>query len=318
MSNKTIAKFACLVILVTAANVLNVSCSNASSSGQQAVRSEEFSSSYQKPVEVGRIESPEVIESSGLAASQCQPDVYWTHNDSGDDAFVFAMTSRGKHLGTWRVTNATNLDWEDMAVAKAGDGTCVLYIGDIGNNKLAKVDMRIYRVKEPTVSSADRMSTKKSALPTEAASTLTFRYSDTPHNAETLIVHPVTGDLYVLTKRVDGPSLVFKISPQFGSPQTQVAAKVGEVSVPAVPDGFLTGGAVSPDGTKVILADYFAGYELDLGAASNFDEIWKSRPVRVDLGERKIGEAVTFTPDGSAIITTSEKKHAPILQINKK
>src|SRR5688500_12355362 len=141
MSNKTIAKFACLVIFVSAANALNVSCSQAASTGHQAVESEEFSVSFEKAVELGRIESPEVIESSGLAASQCQPNVYWTHNDSGDDAFIFAMTSSGKHLGTWEVTNAKNLDWEDMAFAKANDRTCYLYIGDIGNNKLPKVEL---------------------------------------------------------------------------------------------------------------------------------------------------------------------------------
>ena len=282
------------------------------------MKSEELSQSFEKPFEIGRIESPEVIESSGLAASQCQPNVYWTHNDSGDDAFVFAMTSGGKHLGTWRVTNATNLDWEDMSVAKAADGICYLYVGDIGNNKLTKVDMKVYRVKEPTVSDSDRMSTKKNAPQTEPAATLVFRYADTPHNAETLIVHPTTGDVYVLTKRLDGPSLVFKIAPHFDTSQVLIATKVGEVGVPAVPDGFLTGGAVSLDGKRVFLCDYVAGYELNLGDGADFDEIWKSRPVRVDLGDRKIGEAVTFTPDGNAILATSEKKNAEIFEIKKK
>lgn len=318
MSNKTIAKFACLVILVTAANALMVSCSDASSSGRRGVRSEEFSQSFETPIEVGRIESPEVLESSGFAASQCQPNLYWTHNDSGDDAFVFAMTLAGKHLGTWRVTNAANLDWEDMSVAKATDGTCYLYIGDIGNNKLAKVELMVYRVKEPAVSNSDRMSTRKNPLRTHPAEAMIFRYSDTPHNAETLIVHPASGDIYVLTKRVDGPSLVFKMMPQFGSSRTIVAAKVGEVSVPSVPNGLLTGGAISPDGKHVILCDYSAGYELILGEAANFDEIWKSPPVRLDIGERTIGEAVTFAPDGAAVIATSEKKHAEIFEIKKK
>src|SRR5690606_23520359 len=37
-------------------------------------------SDYSAPVMVGRIEAPDVTESSGLSASECQ-DVLWTHND---------------------------------------------------------------------------------------------------------------------------------------------------------------------------------------------------------------------------------------------
>ena len=98
----------------------------------------ELSPDFEKPVIVGRIESPDVTESSGIAASLCQPKVFWTHNDSGDDAFIFAMGENGKNLGTYRVTGARNSDWEDIASYKSPDGTCYLYIGDIGNNKLER------------------------------------------------------------------------------------------------------------------------------------------------------------------------------------
>src|SRR5687767_12888174 len=114
MSNKTIAKFSRLVIFVISAQALVLSCSHASSNGRYAVNSAELSLDYEKPVTVGRIESNEITGSSGLAASLCQSDVFWTHNDSGDDAFIFAINSKGKHLGTWRVANARNNDWEDI------------------------------------------------------------------------------------------------------------------------------------------------------------------------------------------------------------
>ena len=314
MSNKTITKFSGLVILLIGACAFVYSCSHASSTGRYAVNSAEFSPDFEKPVAVGRIESPDITESSGLAASLCQPNVFWTHNDSGDDAFVFAMTSNGKHLGTWRVTDARNVDWEDMAGYKAPDGTCYLYIGDIGNNKLERPELKVYRVKEPSVSDSSAASNKKNPLQTEPAESFGFKYSDTPHNAETLIVVPQSGDVYVLTKRLDGPSLIFKIKPQFGTAQPAIAEKVGEISLPAVPNGLLTGGSISQDGKHVILCDYSAGYELDLGRASAFDEIWKSRPIPVDLGDRKQGEAVTFSPDGKAIFATSEKKNAEIFE----
>src|SRR5215211_1223917 len=189
MSNKTIAKFGCVVILFAASCMLIASCSHASSSGRYEVNSSEFSTEYEKPITVGRIESSEVTESSGLAVSLCQPDVLWTHNDSGDYAFIFAINIKGKHLGTWLLAGAKNDDWEDIASYKDPAGTCYLYIGDIGNNKLDRSELKIYRIKEPVVAASGGTSSKKSPLRTDPADSLLFKYSDTPHNAETMMVH---------------------------------------------------------------------------------------------------------------------------------
>lgn len=316
MSNRTIAKFCRFVILLSVSCAFALACSHASPNDRYAVNSSDLSPDYEKPVTVGRIESNDIVESSGLAASLCQPDVFWTHNDSGDDEFIFAINSKGKHLGTWRVSNARNDDWEDIAEYKDSSGTCYLYIGDIGNNKGERAEQRIYRVREPAISDAGASSSKKNPLVTEPAEAAGFKYPDAPHDAETLMVQPKTGDVYVLTKRVDGPSLVFKIKPQFGSSSS--AEKIGEVALPAVPNGLLTGGSISPDAKRVILCDYSAGYELSLGNASSFDGVWKAKPVPVDLGDRRQGEAVTFSPDGRSIYTTSEKKNSPIIEVKRK
>lgn len=319
MSNKTIAKFSGVVILFAWGCVLVMSCSRASSSdGRYVVNSAEVSNDYNKPVVVGTIESKDVIESSGLATSLCQPDVLWTHNDAGDDAYIFALNIQGKHLGTWRVANARNVDWEDMAAYKDPSGTCYLYLGDIGNNDLDRREMRVYRVKEPTIPPDGARSSKKSPLATEPAQVTTFRYSDRPHNAETLLTHPQTGEIYVLTKRTDGPSLVFKIQPAFGSNETVIGQRVGEVSLPSVPNGQLTGGVIAQDGKLVVVCDYSAGYELSLGDGTNFDDVWKQKPLQIDLGDRKQGEAVTFSVDGNSILATSERKNAPIFEIKRK
>ncbi|MGC5410674.1 ABC transporter substrate-binding protein, partial [Streptomyces sp. DT225] len=47
------------------------------------------------------IEDPRITESSGLAASRLHPGIYWTHNDSDDGPYVFAVDSRtGKTVAT--------------------------------------------------------------------------------------------------------------------------------------------------------------------------------------------------------------------------
>ena len=82
----------------------------------------EFSKDYQKPKVAGTISSPEITESSGLVASQCNQNIFWTHNDSGDEAFIFALTNEGKKLGTWKVRGAKNYDWEGISTFKNDAG----------------------------------------------------------------------------------------------------------------------------------------------------------------------------------------------------
>ena len=76
----------------------------------------------------------------------------WTHNDAGNDALIFGMDTAGKHLGTWRVANAQNVDWESIATYKDPSGKCFLAIGDIGDNDEVRAELEIYRVPEPTAS----------------------------------------------------------------------------------------------------------------------------------------------------------------------
>ena len=318
MSNRTIAEFRGLVILLAVVVTFTGSCSHVSSDERYEVKPGDFSPDYDKPVVVGRIESKEITESSGLASSLCQAGILWTHNDSGDDAFIFAINSKGEHLGTWLVKNARNDDWEDIASYKDATGTCYLYIGDIGNNERDSVEQTIFKVKEPGVSADAASSSKKSPLDTEPATAALLKFPEAVHDAETLMVQQATGDVYVLTKRVDGPSAVFKLQPQFGSDVATVAKRVGEVSLPAVPNGLLTRGAISPDGKRVIICDYSSAYELQLGTSTNFDDIWKQKPVPVNLGERKQGEAVTFGADGGSIFATSEKKNSPVIEVKRK
>lgn len=47
------------------------------------------------------ITDPRIKESSGLAASRKHPGVYWTHNDSDDGPYVYAVDSRtGRTVAT--------------------------------------------------------------------------------------------------------------------------------------------------------------------------------------------------------------------------
>jgi len=311
----TIAKFFLFVIFPGLSCVFFSGCQFAGNApGPSASES-----SYGAPRINGRIKSSEIRESSGIAASRCQSNVLWTHNVSGDDAFIYALNFAGASLGTWKVTNAKNMDWEDIAAYKDKAGICYLYIGEIGNNKLKRPEHRVYRVREPIVVPANADSTRKDPLPTSPADELQFKYPDFDQDAETLLVHPATAMIYVITKRVSGPAGVYRVRPEFGSAETQRAEAVVEISVPAIPNGFLTGGDISPDGRRLILCDYTQGYEFVLPVdSSNFDDIWAQSAVKIDLGERKVGEAVCYSVDGTSIFATSERENSPLIEVQTK
>ncbi|MBC7899264.1 MAG: hypothetical protein H7070_04360 [Saprospiraceae bacterium] len=320
MLNKTITKFFIFVILATLVSICTAACHNNAAGGDEPPSFDRAKSLYDDPQIVGKIESNEIKESSGIAASKCQEDVIWTHNDSGDGPFIYALNSKGKHLGTWQVEDAGNFDWEDMASSKDNFGRCYLYIGEIGNTKdNERTEHKIYRVAEPSMADSDSNSTSKNARQTASADVLTFSYPDSRQDAETLMVHPQTEDIYVLTKHRNKPSGIYKIKHVFNLPPTAIAEKIADITVPAVPNGLLTGGEISSSGNRVILCDYFAGYELVLpDGAGNFDDIWKQKASVIELGERKQGEAIGYSNDGLSILATSEGKNSPLIEVKKR
>ena len=165
MSNKTIAKFYVFVISTTFLSTFFSGCSDVSSiSGPPTPDSH-----YHPPTVRGNIKSADITESSGLAASRCQNDVLWTHNDSDNGAYIYAFKPSGESLGAWKVQNAESEDWEDIAAYKDKSGKCFLYIGDIGDNESKRSDRLVYRISEPVVSQESSNSSRKNPLTTETA-----------------------------------------------------------------------------------------------------------------------------------------------------
>jgi len=316
MLKRTITKILPIVIFTAIVFLSAAACSVLERWHGRPPKIDRARAAYEAPETVGRLGSAEITESSGLAASKCQANVLWTHNDSGDGPYLFAIDPAGKHLGVWRVPNAKNVDWEDMAAFKDAAGKCLLYVGDIGNSAKEKRErLLIYRVPEPEVLPESASTTRQSAPQTMAADVLEFSYPERPHDAETLLVNPKTAEIYVITRHRTEPAATFTLDGGFGN-GVRAARKVGEIKVPAVPFGFLTGGDISSDGTRMVLSDYFAAYEMYLPTgADNFEEIFFAEPIPVDLGPRKQGEGVAYSADGRFIFATSEGVHQPLQRI---
>ncbi|MFD9744319.1 WD40 repeat domain-containing protein [[Kitasatospora] papulosa] len=236
------------------------------------------------------IEDPRITESSGLAASRIHPGVYWTHNDSDDGPYVFAVDSRtGKTVAT--ITMQGVGEPRDVeAISLGPDGN--LYVGDIGDNLDGSWDhVWIYRFPEP----------KRLADATVRATQFDVTYADGARNAEALMVHPVTGRVYIASKNEDGGGL-YEGPQKLTTGGNNVFRRVGEVP-------WVTDGAFSPDGRNLVLRSYFSarGYAFENG------RLGEDRAVSVPLQGQS--ESVTYTADGSAMMFGSEGERSEVVRV---
>ena len=141
-----------------------------------------------------------VEEASGLAISAKTPGVIWTHNDDSNDPFLLAIHTNGTLLARFFHLSALN-DVEDMAMGPGPtNGVSYLYLGDIGGKLSAnevRSSVKVLRMPEPSVS----LSWKNQAFVFANVQFFTLVYPDGSFEAETLMVDPVTSDLFVGTKQ---------------------------------------------------------------------------------------------------------------------
>lgn len=270
-------------------------------------------SDYTRPVKVGALQDAAIDESSGLVASRRNPGVMWTHNDSGDGLLIYCLRADGAPCGAWLVTGAQARDWEDMAVGPGpAPGQSYLYVGDIGDNARERDAVIVYRFPEPEIDSS------AGAPTTSPADAIRLAYPNGPHDAETLLVHPITGDLYIITKEVT--SGVYRAAAPLDASQIITLERVARFSIFATLSD-RTGGDISPDGRRVAIATYGGWYELVLPAhveSGSFDVIWSTRPTRIGTSSTGQTEAIAYGPDGATVYMTSEGQHTAILRAERR
>ena len=246
-----------------------------------------------------------LVEASGLAASRRSPGVLWTHNDTDGDTALYTFTLKGAPLGVYTLQGAKLRDWEDMALGPGPKPDVdYLYVGDIGDNEEKHASVRVYRVVEPPVD--PRATGVVASL--SGVETLEFTYpGGTPHNAETMIVDPQSGDLHIVSKAGDGVSAVFRAAAPL---QSGVLEAVGEINFG--PGGLTTGGAASAAGDWVLVRTYFSARMWRREPGTPMWQAFMGEACDVPVVMEMQGEAVTFAGAGLDYFTTSEGE-APLM-----
>lgn len=242
----------------------------------------------------GEIENPLINEASGLAESLSNPNMLWTHNDSGNDPFIFLIDEYGKDQGTFELKNVVNRDWEDVSSGPGPEeGQNYLYIAEMGDNNAVHEFKYIYRFKEPLAGESEVI---------ENFETITFQYPDGRRDAECLMVDPLTRDLYIVSKREDNVGVYRAPYPQ----STEAVITLEKLGI--LPYHNIVGGDISADGGDILLKTYDRILYWSRPETSTVFEAMQKEPVPISYVAEPQGESIAWKKDETGFFTLSEER----------
>jgi len=258
-------------------------------------------------------------ESSGLARSQRQPGLFWTHNDSGGEPCLYAIDTAGRTRAKVRLPHAVNFDWEDIASATAADGQPQLYIADIGDNLKVRPIIQVYQIPEPAIP-AEHLD--KEILSPEPRVWRAL-YPKKRHNAETLLVHPQTGRLYLVTKDDDGENTLYAFPETLTEGENMLLEKIVDIDFPSRPrlgkrpkDAELTtAGDISPDGRRLAISTYSYIHEWQLPSGQSLKDALKKPARLIEPPLTPQMEALCYDADSRTLWFTSERLPTPLYRL---
>ena len=261
-----------------------------------------FSATY---ATVGTVASPAIVEPSGLAASRVTPGAIYVHNED-TTAIVAISGTNAATLGTFNVTGVTPADWEDVATGPCPAGKCI-YMGDIGrssaNFPVPPSTFAVYRITEPNIAGGQTSGNL-------TAEKFPFQYPDSPKDAESIMVHPTTGTIYVITKSGTGLSKVYKFPTPMPAPNVMTTLTfVSNLQLPVNGDtnfASATAAAIHPCADRFLLRTYRRVYEYRAAAGAAFETAFAATPVVLTDTVEGQGEAIEYEYNGAGYFTMSE------------
>jgi PKD repeat protein len=246
-----------------------------------------------QPADWGHVDDAELDEISGIVASRLDPAAWWVHNDSGNVDTIVSINKWGNTLSTQELPGSWR-DFEDISSAvDPATGISWLFLGDIGDNGYSRDDVSVWVAEEPDPRTDGEL----------VAMEMELTYPNGARNAETLLVDPLTLDVYIVTKDYDGDAELYVKRAPHDSEGPFELEDLGDLSFELV----ATGGDVSADGTRIVLRDYSdTAYVWHRDGYLPLEDALLETPCEIEIASERQGEAVAFTPDGVGVVTVSE------------
>ncbi|MDA1275145.1 MAG: hypothetical protein O2960_14020 [Verrucomicrobia bacterium] len=260
----------------------------------------EVSESFLEGMELSSLSGKKLDEISGMVVSRRDPGMLWVHND-GSKGRLFAVNTNGQVLATFSLRADVD-DLEDIAVGpRPENGPAFLYLGDIGDNQEKRKFIRVFRFLEPEwVPGKDR----DGAVSIDEFETLILTYPDQPHDAEALLVDPISGDLLIVTKEHRRARVYRAQSDRWREPGTVRLEFVAQIAFDDV-----SGGDMSSDGALILLRREekarlwrrHSGETISAALRGPGEAVPVIGPPR-----EANGESIAFDPNGSGYYTLGE------------
>lgn len=226
-----------------------------------------------------RFEDPDIVESSGLVATD---GVVVTTNDSGDSGRVFAVDpATGATVG---VTSWPGDPVDVEALAPAGRGQ--VWVGDIGDNRRLRESVAVWRV---PVARENRQVEPE---------VVELVYPDGPHDAEALVAHPLTGRLFVITKGIFGGAV-------YSAPRVLRTDRSNRLRQIAEAPALVTDATFLPGGGGVVLRTYGSAYVVDFPSWAPVSSL--------KLPAQDQGEGIATA--GGALLLSTEGARTRVLRV---
>lgn len=270
---------------------LGIGFFSSASFSQQNVK---FDSLYLSGIPVAQISNPDLEEISGLAFSRRHPNLIYVHTDSGGEPSIYLLDSLGQELGEISLLGAANRDWEDIAVGPGPNGQSYVFVGEIGDNAAIHSEICIYRFPEPS-----RISKSSQVKP----EILRLTYPGGARDAETLMIDPQTGDIYIVSKRDENNTLYWASGSAFSKGKVMLK-ELGKFDFTSA-----VAGDISEDGSKILIKNYFGIYFWERKAGESIENALRRTPKRLPYVPEPQGEAIGFNSKGTVFYTLSEKRY---------
>lgn len=246
----------------------------------------------------GTVNATKLGEASGMVEGMNNPNMFWTHNDSGNAAELFLIDKAGKIQTTIHLPTLKNRDWEEVAVGSE-NGKNYIYIGEIGDNKAQYEFKYLYRIEEPVLSSTitDTTITKVDSIK--------FNLSDGIRDTEAFIIDPLTNEVYIFSKREPNVNLYKFSLPTVVNPTAALSAKR---VLEKMPFTLVVAADISVDGTEILIKNYDNIYYWKRETTESVEEALKRSPVVLPYTPEPQGESIAFDRAGTGYYTLSEQK----------
>lgn len=211
-------------------------------------------------------------------------NLLWTIEDSGNKNNIYGINLKGKIIKDIDISNASNIDWEDLTSDKQGN----LYIGDFGNNSKNRDDFTIYKVSNLN---ADKVNAQRINF--------TLPKKVKPKDFEAFFLWD---DFFYLFSKENKSSMLFKVPNKIG---LHTATLIKKFNL----DGRnhrITSAAISENGNTVVLLNHNKLWKITDFKDDNFLD-GKIQELKFDHNSQK--EGICFKNSNTVYITDERNKN---------